>query len=140
MKTLQPHNFEDLDIEQGGYRVTWEWLGEGQCGDYNPNDPADTPLLRFSCWQQSVSEDTDWIELDDSSYCTLMPIGTPVPVLAWMAGRILQEIRDSPEAYRRRLQELSWCEPDWFENRNGVPKSGDADFNVPEAKDEDFHD
>ena len=36
-----------LEYEEGGVRVCWEDIGEGICGDYDPDDPDDIPLLRF---------------------------------------------------------------------------------------------
>ena len=62
-------------LEEDGIRVEWEDIGEGICGDYNPEDPDDHPLLRFSV---SILLDGQWEAVEDASYCTQMPVDTPV--------------------------------------------------------------
>ncbi len=46
-------------------------LGEGLCGDYDPDDPEDIELLRFDIL--SLVDDK-WVAVDDASYCTLIPV------------------------------------------------------------------
>ena len=112
-------SFKELDLIRDGKKVTWEYLGEGWSGDYNPDDPEDTQLLRFSC-SQIVDIDTDdgddltegWQELPDSSYCTRMPINTPYSILAEAAARIMQEIEDVN--YKKALEQLSYLCPEDF--------------------------
>ncbi len=45
---------------------------EGYFGDYNPEDPDDALLLRFSVDFMPAGE-SEWQEVDDSSYCTRVP-------------------------------------------------------------------
>ena len=87
-------------------RVTWEWIGEGWSGDYNEDDINDLPLLRFSCDRKI---DGQWEQMEDASYCTRMPISTPIQTLARAAAIILEAIEDV--CYKKRLEELSWLEP-----------------------------
>ena len=44
-------------------------LGEGNCGDYNPDDINDEPLLRFD-YSSRKNKHCRWSEPNDSSYCT----------------------------------------------------------------------
>lgn len=64
-----------------------------------------TPLLRFSCFKRKDSQE-DWEEITDSSYCTLLPVETPMPNLSAAATIILEAVKDVN--YKKRLEELSW--------------------------------
>ena len=55
----------EMMLEEDGIRVEWEDIGEGICGDYNPEDPDDIPLLRFSV---SILLDGQWEAVEDASY------------------------------------------------------------------------
>jgi len=111
----------DLELVRGNRKVVWEYIDEGWSGEYNPNDPNDTPLLRFSCYEYrggegfKVEEPLDWVQMDDASYCTRMPVGTPVRILAQAAAIILEAVEDV--CYKKRLEELSWFEPEDFTKR-----------------------
>ena len=105
-------DFKDIELIRGDKRVVWEYIGEGWSGDYNPDDPEDTQLLRFSCFEKVFYHEEDWTELSDSSYCTEMPINTPVSILAQAAARIMQEIEDV--SYKRALEQLSYLCPEDF--------------------------
>jgi len=37
----------DFEMIRDNIMVEWVELGEGLCGDYNPDDPDDIELLRF---------------------------------------------------------------------------------------------
>ena len=105
-------SFSDFIVEHNGYRVTWEWIGEGNDGDYNPDDPEDQPLLRFSC-DKYTDRDEDgnlidsWEGMENASYCTQLPITTPKQYLARGAAIILEAI-DTDKSYKRELERLSW--------------------------------
>jgi len=113
--------FEDLVLQRGLRRVVWEYIGEGLCGDYDPMDPDDVPLLRFTCYQRLPSYDEKgdeqpymeyWEQLDDASYCTRMPVyGSTLQMLVKGAAIILEAI-ESDESSRKRLEELSWFCPE----------------------------
>ena len=104
-------SFDELILEQGGKRVTWEWIGEGWSGDYDPGDPEDKPLLRFSC---DRLEDGEWEGMENASYCTQLPITTCRRHLAIAASIILEAI-DTDSSYKRDLEHLSWFCPEDFE-------------------------
>jgi hypothetical protein len=95
--------FTDIEVIKGNKRVTWEYLDEGLCEYYDPNDPDDVPLLRFSC---SELIDGEWQEMDNASYCTRMPIDSPKEYLLRGAEIILEAIEDI--SYKRELEHLSW--------------------------------
>jgi hypothetical protein len=109
--------FKEISLSRGSFTATWEYIGEGWSGDYNPDDPQDTELLRFSVYQHGE-------QMDDGSYCTRMPIDSP----EWMLRRALDvilnavETTDSP---KRRLELLSWLQPADFtedDSRDPVTK------------------
>ena len=102
--------FQDLEMIRGNIKLVWEHLGEGQEGDYDPTDPTDQPLLRFSIfWREN--ESAEWEELGDSSYCTGLVTNTPETKLKAYGEKILESLpttQDKPIGYRRRLQAWSW--------------------------------
>ena len=52
-------------------RADWYDAGEGICGDYDPEDPDDIPLLRFDIY---IKKDGEWEPVEDASYCTRIPL------------------------------------------------------------------
>jgi len=58
----------DKSATKGNVRIDLEWIGEGWSGDYDPDEPLDDPLLRFSVYRQD--DNGEWQEVDDASYCT----------------------------------------------------------------------
>lgn len=82
------------------YTVSWEDTGEGMSGDYDATDPHDVPLLRFYVEQ-------DGQDVEDGSYCTLIPVGTSQSILDKFSERILDAMQDS-SGYKRKLEELTW--------------------------------
>lgn len=95
----------DIHASRGSLTAVWEYIGEGWSGDYNPDDPDDTELLRFSVYRSDIA-------LEDASYCTQMPVGTDEAILR----RGLEVILDAAESSspKRRLEELSWMKPSDF--------------------------
>jgi len=47
-----------MDPKKPDVRVELEWIGEGYEGDYDPEDPEDVPLLRFTVYRR----EGDWWE------------------------------------------------------------------------------
>jgi len=101
------NEFTDFTTTKGNFRVTWEDIGEGWEGDYDPSDPEDDQLLRFSCDKLVNGE---WEQVPDGSYCTRCPITTPKDSLELFANSIL-EACEQPSP-KRRLEELSWLSPE----------------------------
>ena len=103
-------SFEEIVVRRGHKRVTWEYIGEGNEGEYDYSDPEDVPLLRFSC---DEFIDGRWEGLDSASYCTQLSIKTPLEWLIKSAGNILAIIT-TDGSYRRNLEGLSWlCKADF---------------------------
>lgn len=96
-------------------RVELVNIGEGLCGDYDPEDPDDINLLRFDA---SIKNDEgEWEEIEDASYCTRLPADGDIELLKNAATIIHTRYRDvisSYEGYKngpsvKKLgEELSW--------------------------------
>ena len=97
---------EKIRASRGEITAVWEAIGEGWSGDYNPDDPNDTELLRFSVYLGDE-------QMEDASYCTQMPVGTDEAILR----RALELILDAAEtpSPKRALEELSWVKPADFQ-------------------------
>jgi hypothetical protein len=92
--------------------VEWSDLGEGWDGDYNPEDPDDTSLLRFDV---SVKRDGEWEAVDSASYCTQVPVATPEDVKAKGLEMIMDEVIDAlaeDNSIRKACERMSWICPD----------------------------
>lgn len=104
----------------GNVMVEWENIGEGYRGDYNPDDPFDMNLLRFSVY---LGENCCWEPVDDASYCTLMPATADIETLKRAARFLAKEygeaLNDDPFTSVKKMGEtLSWIAPDWFEEES----------------------
>jgi hypothetical protein len=92
-----------VSAEENGIRVELEWIGEGNCGDYNEDDPEDEPLLRFTFLE---FKDGDWQQIDDCSYCTQLRADLP-DNLKIKALQVL--LANFPNFGRKKVCErLSW--------------------------------
>jgi hypothetical protein len=103
-------DFKDITVSERGVLVGIEYIGEGECGDYNPADPDDKPLVRF--WV-SRKVGRRWEFVEDSSYCTGIPATTPRSQLRLHAERILSIVGDdvrNGESIKRTCERLSWAE------------------------------
>ena len=91
---------ESVWIEKGRIRMELEDLGEGWNGDYDEEDPDDTPLLRFSFYAINPDGDEDqpdrvrYDQLDDCSYCTAIDARAPWEVQMAAACTIFDEVFD----------------------------------------------
>ena len=56
-----------LTLTRSDMRVVFEHIGEGYNGDYDPADPTDDELLRFTVQQL---HDGNWHDVECGSYCT----------------------------------------------------------------------
>jgi hypothetical protein len=108
MKTYP--TFTDIEVIKDNIRLVWEDIGEGWSGDYNDEDPDDTPLLRFSIdWRENAN--SDWEGLNDASYCTGLPIDTDTDTLCEYAESIIASLsstKEKPTGYKRTLERWSW--------------------------------
>ncbi len=89
-----------MSIEDELVRVDWYNAGEGWNGDFNPNDPEDTNLLRFDVYVKNT--DNKWETVEDASYCTQVPANTSEDILE-------QKLRIIFDNYRDAITEYSIC-------------------------------
>jgi len=124
-------NFERIEVvsEDGLVRVDLDWEGEGINGDYDGTDPDDVPLLRYGVSRKFTDDCKDdrfyyltgedfygrkigeWVGVEDSSYCTQLPIDAPRERLIDAAQFILDHVEDGVRDLNRqkRVYELlSW--------------------------------
>lgn len=107
-----------LALTLGSIRVEWEDIGEGWSGDYNPEDPQDQELLRFTVARREGLQG-EWQQVDDASYCTAMPVDTPIDILISGLAYILGRVYDATlagESIKVDCEELSWLSPERMEH------------------------
>lgn len=113
MSAMLDSEEEILKVIQGEFKVTWDWIGEGYHGDYDPSDPEDEALLRFYCYRKNNGQ---WEEIDFTSYCTRVSRTTPPETLKVLSKPIFSALEKNlkPEQYtasrtlERELEKLSW--------------------------------
>jgi len=94
MINTRPLNFDAdrLSLDNGEVLIEWSRLGEGWNGDYDPYDPEDVELLRFDVsvsvrhpkvdeFTEGYIHDGEWVAVPDASYCTQVPVNTPLRLL-----------------------------------------------------------
>jgi len=95
-------------LEQGNLLVELEWIGEGLSGDYDPNDPNDVPLLRFSLWERHGG---GWDYVEDTSYCCQVSRDAPMEQIEAALRTLMREFRstvDSGGSVKKAGEKLSW--------------------------------
>lgn len=109
--------FEEMEAvsKDGQFKVVWEWIGEGNSGDYDPSNLDDVPLLRFSCYvkdtEADMNEEDSWTQIDDASYCTNMPLTTPRADLRTALDSILREVEDCYPSCKKTMEWMSHIGP-----------------------------
>lgn len=101
-----------------------EWIGEGLDGDYNPGDPNDVPLLRFSVYKKINGQ---WEAMDDASYCTQLPATITTKKALEAAGQILSLVENTVlegGSIKKICEKLSWIDVSWLEK----PESDEEDI------------
>lgn len=101
-----------MELVSGNIKVEWVDLGEGLCGDYDPDDPEDIHLLRFDI---SILRDGEWEIKEDGSHCTQFPATATneekATGLAILMNRVREVLRDDLDAPIKKLaEELSWID------------------------------
>lgn len=117
---MKNQDFTEVEVIRGDKKVVWEYIGEGENGDYNPETPEeDTPLLRFSCFKYDLAKggaDGAWEEIPNSSYCTRMPINSSLRHLLVAAGIIIEALEKA--SYKHELRLISWFCPEDLNNKS----------------------
>ena len=107
----------DIRVEKGDVRVILEYIGEGEKPGGYTGSEDDIPYMRFCISQKEYVEDGvdhpdwNWVEVDDGSCLTRIPVLTPALTLVELAGIILDKVFDyvvdEEECVRDIAQELS---------------------------------
>ena len=95
------------EIEDDELRVELTWIGEGVCGEYDPENPHELPLTRFYVQKKT---DEGWVDVDDGSYCTQLPADDQLGMQR-LGHLILDQAGDQIRrggSYKRILERLSW--------------------------------
>ena len=103
---------EELELIKDDVKVIWENIGEGYNGDYDEDDPEDENLLRYTVY---VKDNGEWREVDDASYCTLVPADTDKEYLMKLLEILMDEfydvLHDNIDSSVKKLAErMSWIE------------------------------
>ncbi len=120
----------------GNIRVQWDELDEGHCGDYDPDDPDDVELLRFTVYRfdgddamaAHAAQDPQfafllsadghgWQPYDDGSYCTNVPVDTPPEVRQRILEGLMGELHDPVEveaSIKKLAERLSRIDESWY--------------------------
>lgn len=109
-----------VTLTQGNVRVELESIGEGLGGDYDPDDPGDVELLRFTVLRR---EDGEWEQIDDASYCTLLPESLDREKQGKAVDLIMEEVYyAASKGYRiaGTCEQLSWIDESWIDDNKVV--------------------
>lgn len=101
-------------LEKGTVSVEFSELGEGFFGEYNPRDCNDVELLRFYV-QEFI--DCEWYDVDDSSYCTQLPVETTDEQRKKALQIIMDEVYEpvtQGKSIKKICEKLSWISLDWL--------------------------
>ena len=105
-----------MELTRGKISVELEYIGEGWGGDFNDNDPEDTPLLRFTVYRLVNGEQG---QIDDASYCTQLPEDLPDKKKKKALEIIMDRLSDLDgfdegfvdHSIKKVCEELSWISP-----------------------------
>lgn len=109
-------NFSETEFynDRGTTKVVWEYIGEGWYGDFDPTDPTDEPLLRFSVCTRFGD---GWEYADDASYCTMNTVETGYDDLREMGLLIIERFDECVEegrSWKREMENAShWFPNEW---------------------------
>ena len=103
--------FKSITIQRGTVAVEIVYIGEGLCGDYNPDDPEDKQQLRFYVQKADIDDSGEMIleDVENASYC--LRIQPHESGIGEVAGRILDAVYDklmNGESIKELCEGLSW--------------------------------
>lgn len=100
-----------MELIENDLRIEFEDCGEGWDGDYNPDDPEDTALLRFYVSERTTDAEGGFSEIEDASYCTQIAVDAPEDKQRELLRTIMDEVRpvyESGESIKRICETMSW--------------------------------
>jgi hypothetical protein len=92
-------------VDWNEYQLSWTFEDEGLNGTFDPDDPEDTPLLRFTIYRRE--EDGAYHPVDDCSYCTMVELGASKDTLRGAGSAILRLFIMSDNK-KRAMELMSW--------------------------------
>lgn len=105
-------NFDPVCAYDGPIQVELEYIGEGISGDYNPDDPNDVRLLRFTVTNKDRQDEPS----DENSFCTgHLTVDLPRAVLERAAAQILAAVKSdfiAGRSIRRKCADLTHLLPE----------------------------
>lgn len=109
-------NFQEVVVyaDSGKVKLVLDWCGEGNNGDYDPEDRRDRPRLRMELFRKFSSDETwpagygdvedaeegDWIFLEDSSVLTQLTADTGNEQLEQSAIAIVKAVAQAVEHFQ----------------------------------------
>ena len=94
-------SFRGFKVRKGKWSVEWEYIGEGNSGDYGEED-GDTPRLRANLFYDDET-------VRGGSYCTLATPKTPKEELKASALALLKKARNTPNDFDSRdMEKWTW--------------------------------
>ncbi len=116
MKITIGNNGETImEAEDEVLRVEFAYIGEGRCGDYNAKDPDDEKLIRFYVY---IKDKYGWAEVEDTSYCTYIPVDTDPKQMKTLLETVFKEYRNvvddikNGSSVKKLGERLSWLGSD----------------------------
>ena len=89
------------EANNGQICVILENIGEGYTGSYNPDDPDDEPLIRFTFQKRADGAvPHDWEEIPDGSYCTRISANRSAEELNTVAEFLMERFVEQHEEGR----------------------------------------
>lgn len=100
----------ELALIRGEVCVQWVQLGEGLCGEYDPEDDDDVELLRIDVYKRDPNT-KEWELYPDGTFCTLMPVTATTEELRKALSYVMDQVYDlvvTGESIKREAESLSW--------------------------------
>ena len=107
-------------------------LDEGLDGDFDADDPNDKALYRLDVFLSVAAaeragldfevydEEGAWATVQDSSFCTQLPLETVAWIRAELLGfateRVQESLATGSPSLKRVCEALSWMRPEWVDH------------------------
>ncbi len=131
----QIHKFKNFaapvaEVGRNDIKVMLEYIGEGSNGDFI-NDGIDKPLMRMSvakkqpCNDGREHPDWDWVDVDNSSYCTQIPVDMDEMLMNDFCKIVVDLVYEPVKAgdsIKRMCEEFSWADEAWIKYNKTLDK------------------